>query len=551
MNFVRPILCLLAWVALTRSHAQSHTQTLSLRPGWNAVWLEVEPAVRTPDSVFAGLPVASVWTWSERVSATDFVQNPETTGWNRAQWLAWFPPANPEAPLANLYAVLAQRAYLIRIAGSNTVTWTVTGRPTLKSPPWGADRFNLRGFPVDPAIPPTFRQFFRASTAHSTPNPSTLESILRLQADGTWRPVQPEEPMRRGEAYWVYTRGTSDFIAPFSLQISAGESLDFSGGLNRIELRLNNAHPVAKTLRVEPVGPNASPLLLLPPVASNPTNAPRPLVTHDQAVAASSTQSLHLGLDRAQLGASPGTDPTTGRHASLLSISDGEGTQFIVGVSATANVTSDFTGLWSGLIVITNVASTLDPTNGAGPVAVGFPLRLLLHVDTNGLVQLLRDVTIVSSRTNDGGIPTLATVLVTDPSRLAGYATSDIRAGSVRGRRLTSPHFDFTRDTGQYSLPLEGTLEPGSVVTGTLTLSGDSPGNPFRHRYHPDHATNAYPVVRAIRLELIQPVAGDDSQLGGAYSETLTGLHKLPLQVSGSLALRRISSLGTLNANLP
>ena len=107
-----------------------------LQPGWNAVWLEVDPPDRAPSVVFGDLPVASVWTFSERVSATDFIQNPGTAGWNRAQWLAYFPASSPEARLANLYAVLPQRAYLVRVAGSNTVNWAVTGKPVLRTPSW-------------------------------------------------------------------------------------------------------------------------------------------------------------------------------------------------------------------------------------------------------------------------------------------------------------------------------------------------------------------------------------------------------------------------------
>jgi hypothetical protein len=408
------------------------------------------------------------------------------------------------------------------------------------------DRFNLRGFPVDPAVAPTFRQFFRASSAHFTPATGRLEPVFRLGPDGRWSAVQPDERMRRGEAYSVYTRGASDYVAPFRLELSSGDGLEFSGGLGRIEVTLRNAHPVAKSIRLEPAGPHASPLLLLPPVTSDPTNAPRPLGTHEQPVTGGAAHRLNLGLDRAQLAASPATDPSTGVHGTVMKVSDGEGTQFLVGVSAVANVTSDFTGLWTGSISITNVGPTL--TNSPGPVLLGFPLRLLLHVDTNGQVQLLRDVTIVT--TVSGGVLTTSPVseLVTDPARLASYAASDIRSGTVRGRRLTSPHFDFARSPGQFSLALEGTLGPGNTVSGTLSLPGDDPGNPFRHRYHPDHGTNAYPVVRSIRFQLTQPDPGDDGQLEGVYAETLSGLHKLPLDVTGSLELRRVSGIGVLNA---
>ncbi len=102
-------------------YAQELTQTITLRPGWNAVWIEVDPTNRQPAVVFAGLPLAGVWTWSERISATDFIQNPEVTGWNRARWLAYFPPNSSQAPLANLYAVLPRRAYLLKNESSSNL----------------------------------------------------------------------------------------------------------------------------------------------------------------------------------------------------------------------------------------------------------------------------------------------------------------------------------------------------------------------------------------------------------------------------------------------
>lgn len=556
---------LLVALSAGRTLAQELAQTFTLQPGWNAVWLEVDPPDRTPSVVFAGLPVASVWTWSERVSATDFIQNPETTGWNRAQWLAHFPPQSPEARLANLYAVLPQRAYLVRIAASNAVNWVVRGKPTLRFPDWVADRFNLRGFPIDDAAPPTFRQFFRTSPAHYTAASSQLQPIYRLNGDGEWRLVEPGDRLRRGEAYWVFSRGPSDFIAPFRLSLNSGEHLAFDGVLRRIELTLRNACSGPKSIRIEPAGPYTSPLMLLPPALPGRTNAPSPLVTHDQPLAAGSAHTLRLGLDRTQLASSPATNPQTGAHTNLLRVSDGEGTQFYLGIMATATA-SDFSGLWLGSITITNVSPTLGNTNGPGTpggVGLGFPLRLLLHVDSGGQVSLLRDVTMVYSRNNLAAgtnapaayVRPQATSLITDPARLVRYSDSDLRSGAIRGRRLTSPHFEFARTNGQFTLALTGVFGLSNIVSGRLLLPGDVPTNPFLHRYHPDHGTNAFTVTRDINLLIgvnpnLDPGEGDEV-LGGTYWETLSGLHRLPLYASGSVELRRLSDLGELNANTP
>lgn len=216
-----------------------------------------------------------------------------------------------------------------------------------------------------------------------------------------------------------------------------------------------------------------------------------------------------------------------------------------------------------GTASITNVVSVPDAgnTNASGAVPMAFPMRVLLHVDSTGQVTLLRDVTLLFTATTPQSDPVgspatsvspLPTRLITDPAILASLPPLDIRAGRITGRRLTAPHFDFALGAGQFQLNLTGTLAIGNQVHGIANIPSDLPTNPFLHRYHPDHGTNqAYAITREITIAFDTPVnvapSDADEALGGTYSEVLTGLHKQPLTTSGSLALRRISSLGTLN----
>ena len=55
--------------------AQWVTQTITLNPGWNAVFLEVQPANPDCDAVFASAPVESVWAWNRRFSSVQFIQD--------------------------------------------------------------------------------------------------------------------------------------------------------------------------------------------------------------------------------------------------------------------------------------------------------------------------------------------------------------------------------------------------------------------------------------------------------------------------------------------
>jgi len=53
-------------------------QAITLKGGWNAVYLEVEPAnAEDPAQVFLNVPdVESVWAWNPRTSTVEFVTDP-------------------------------------------------------------------------------------------------------------------------------------------------------------------------------------------------------------------------------------------------------------------------------------------------------------------------------------------------------------------------------------------------------------------------------------------------------------------------------------------
>ena len=58
--------------------AQWTTQAVTLRPGWNAVFLEVQPEPEDPERLFSGLPIASVWMWNKRFSTVQFIEDLDT-----------------------------------------------------------------------------------------------------------------------------------------------------------------------------------------------------------------------------------------------------------------------------------------------------------------------------------------------------------------------------------------------------------------------------------------------------------------------------------------
>ena len=141
--------------------AQTLTQTFNLVPGWNSIYLEVNLSDKKLGDIFTNVPLAGVWTWKKLITSLQFIQNPTDPLIQPEQWLVYYPASAPESRFNTLFNMAARRPYLIKLAGSQPVTLTLTGTPSLRQPTWTANAFNLRGFAVDPQQRPTFQAFFQ------------------------------------------------------------------------------------------------------------------------------------------------------------------------------------------------------------------------------------------------------------------------------------------------------------------------------------------------------------------------------------------------------
>jgi hypothetical protein len=231
-------------------HAQSDvTQSFTLRPGWNAVFLEVQPDPRDPATVFAGLAeLESAWTWLSRESAAEFIQNPSEGLWGQPGWHGYF-PGSEETFLTNLYAVLGNQAYLIKMSAEDT--WQVSGTPAMRKIRWLADSFNMVGFHVDPDNPPSIASFFAPSPAHEG------QALYRLNnQSGKWEFVQNHATavLQSGEAYWVYCEGSSTYQGPLGVDLPMSNGLHFGDSLTRLTVTLTNHSAVTRTVTFTPSG---------------------------------------------------------------------------------------------------------------------------------------------------------------------------------------------------------------------------------------------------------------------------------------------------------
>ncbi|MCW1883831.1 hypothetical protein OKA04_03770 [Luteolibacter flavescens] len=250
------------------------TQEISLHKGWNAVYLEVDPADGAPATVFSGLPVDKVATLFKNPGNQQFVSDPAVSLTSAQGWGVWYASELPEAFLKSLDEINGNRAYLIH--AKSDCKWSAKGRVTGDAVTWQPDTFNFTGFPVAAVGGPTFAQFFAGSKAHKN------QAIYRL-VSGRWKQVlQPTaEAMRSGEAFWIYCKGPSTYQGPLRAEASGGR-IALGRGVAELTLRNEAPHPLTPT--IHHVAGDASPLPLsiliktfgdpAAPVKSVPVNFP-------------------------------------------------------------------------------------------------------------------------------------------------------------------------------------------------------------------------------------------------------------------------------------
>jgi hypothetical protein len=572
---------LLCGFAIHPARAQNITQNVTLQPGWNAVWLEVQPISNRTDTVFGGLPVASVWTRAERSSSVEFIQNPSEEAFNQTGWLGWFHPSRPEAFIGNLFALHANRAYLVKLTNSTPVNWSVVGRPALRRLAWAPDSYNLRGLPVDPSSPPTFLNFFRPSKAHYDATAGQLQRVYRLNsASGQWQLVSSGETVQSGVAYWIYSHGSSDYVAPLSAQVDVGDGLDFGAELTEADLRLANHLTTPLNVSVRELGSPGSILSYYqfdPVLGGRWPALPNPLTL---TVPADTTPRLLLAARRQHLAGSA--------YQSVIEVRDGVGTRLLVplsvekspaasaaaGIAAAAAPANPLAGLWLGTATLDAVSEphSANPANPT-PTKSKLSLRLLVHLDAAGQARLLKDVIQMwrnGTSTNDASGNNVVDkpgeyVLLTDDTLIPMFDGATVRDGQSVGRRISSIGYDFPSSSSNNFLTFSGSLAIGQSLSATLTLPYDHATNPFKHKYHPDHdnltnrfdgpAIESYTTTRQISLDFaasppagVPPVADFGfNQMGGAYSETISGIHKHPIHIRGTFQLGRVSTIPELN----
>jgi hypothetical protein len=581
--------------------AQWTTQTIQLRPGFNAVFLEVEPEDNRCEVMMAGLPVESVWRWNRRFNSVQFISDPNQLIAEPEAWLIWFSGAQPIAGRSTLYTMNGGRSYLIRSTNTAAINWDLKGRPVRRNVEWLGDALNFAGFHLSASNTATLQTFFGGAA------PLTNAAVYRLNTSGIWTLAALTTSMQRGEALWIRPQGLPTFQGPLEVQLKEIAGLNFGSLLSELSFSIHNPSTTTRSVVVrqvasEPPPSNASGALAGAVALSywqndfalgraGWTNLPSQLSSN---IPPGGTWEVRLAVRRTDL---PPYAPPVGvsnfLYQSLLEVAESSANfRQLIPVTAEASLpapgltSAGFrplvaapdpkAGLWIGQASINKVSQPASATPSTPtPTTSEFSFRLLVHVDSSGQARLLQKVLQMWAPgtykpANDGTTNLVVDqpgrfVLLTDESHAGQYTGAALREGRPVARRFSSAAFAFRRP-----LVMAGSGPFGVAASQFSCIASNDyrdPLNPFVHVYHPDHnnqddryssilpeGKESYSFNRTIQLEFssqdpdnLALPGWSDNRVGGIYRETITGLHKAPLYLEGSFTLHLASTTTELN----
>jgi len=570
----RPCFLLGAFLlALSPLCAQWYSKTYSLAAGWNGIWLQGDASYTTVAELFASnTNITEVWRWNPNPDKVQFSDSPSTPTTNSEEWTVW---KRNDATEQVLQRMVANSAYLINNSGSSATSITIKQQARSPANTWLISGSNFMGFPSAgtssswPVLSNYFASFINGSTT-GLPSGTKIYKYIGgpLSSSNPLQVVNTTERLDPDKAYWINLATVSSFTGAVEYEVPGSGGLLFGRTFSALTVGVTNRSTSSVTLTISldssEAAPTGQPAIrgavpLTKRVFNSTTNSydetPVPSTgsapAYTVTLAAGGRANLDFGVNRATLSTT-----SSDFYASILRIKDSAGlTDVRLPVSVQPATAA---GLWIGQVNVSQVVSTQQ---GSGSYTTRpFPLYVLMHLDSAGNARLLRQA--FSGRLVTSGNPL---GLAVTEARVLGASASD-----VKPMRFYMPMMPAGSPTITATVS-PATFLAGSSVLWNITHSYNDPVNPFIHTYHPDHdnldarfKTNlgagkeSYTVVRACTFSFTSsPPDGSKvsgwgtTVLGGNYSETLTGLNKVTLSVSGTFAMRRISEIADLDLTTP
>lgn len=394
------------------------TQTLTLKPGWNAVYAEVSPT-GSLDSVFASWPTDSVGLYdpARLLETAQFSSESETQGLSAAPFATWR-RSYPE--LSDAQRIAAGTVLLYFGTNSTDFVTSIVGVPAAPRMKWHeagtSGLYNYIGFSLRhgaKVLPSDYldgfngeyvpnRVFYRFFGRSKTSSPSLVK-------------VSSNYKVSDGEVLAM----ASDVVSSWSgvLFVSPRNGLDYDSTEVRQTLKIRNDSTIGRTVRVAIVDDAANRQDVALPWSCIHVRDADSLVTTNAAWTACTnsviaekflrsgkTWQLQIGLDRRAM-----QDQIYGKSfGAILRITDEDGESCmrvdvpICGTTSGGTATAKAwpKGLWVGEVKFDKVRTPGD--EAASETGGTLKLRLPVHVDENGKIRLLQRVVAAGETDSDG-----------------------------------------------------------------------------------------------------------------------------------------------------
>lgn len=207
-RFLLPVILLASCLP---SFGQWRTEIFDLNPGWQAIYLRVDPGIdrSIATTLFAGghTNVTEVWRWNPSGLDPTIFNDPQTPI-VRPEWQVW----ERDNPSSLLSVWFPNSGYLVHVAeDAEPFQLEIKGTVTTPEIRWRTDGLNLLGFPTNPDDPPTVEEYFAPGLVNDQTEIFGYIGGPLISGTNPEQLVPDVAPLRRGAAYWVRTEKYADY----------------------------------------------------------------------------------------------------------------------------------------------------------------------------------------------------------------------------------------------------------------------------------------------------------------------------------------------------
>ncbi len=487
------ILCAAFFALAQMARAQNAAQSLTLKPGWNAIYVEVSPE-EPPESIFAGWPVDSVGVYDPAafLATRQFSSTTESDGLIPSPILMWNRAYQEASSVTRIPAGVVCIAFNTNLTASGTFTTTLVGLPAAPRTTWhrtGSDEvLNFFGFSLLTGARVRPVEYLAGFSALSGANFKRIGGKKRGESPSEIA-FYSNETVSDGEVLLVPASAPSDWSG--ALWVSPMDGLDFGTNASLRTLSIRNDGNAPRTVSLELRRAVAemdsrftfdATLFHWRDASTARTNAQWNALSAfgeiaSKHLAPGETWTLVFGLDRASMPSSLVQGIPFG---ALLTATDKDGATKMKATvplrAATSGADTERMAWPAGLWVADVALDTVDFSSADDPAPAGsaLKLRLPLHVAADGTIRLLQRV-VAAGETDANG--TLSYRL---------YAgTAEPPSTALQATRISSAVLPTEMPVIKASMSSLSSSFAYAMFTFTVDANGAT--SLLRHPFHPQH----------------------------------------------------------------